>query len=64
VLPENPASYRGVRTKSYLFNKAEQILKTSGGTSVIIKGNHVQVIYGLGVNKIRNAVNRYLDVHE
>ncbi|EMO4507969.1 MULTISPECIES: PTS transporter subunit EIIC [Klebsiella] len=42
----------------------EQILKTSGGTSVIIKGNHVQVIYGLGVNKIRNAVNRYLDVHE
>jgi hypothetical protein len=21
-LPENPASYRGVRTKSYLFNKA------------------------------------------
>ena len=42
----------------------EHILKTSGGTSVIIKGNHVQVIYGLGVNKIRNAVNRYLDVHE
>ncbi|WP_247146235.1 IS1 family transposase, partial [Escherichia coli] len=23
VLPENPASYRVVRTKSYLFNKAE-----------------------------------------
>ena len=42
----------------------EHILKTSGGTSVIIKGHHVQVIYGLGVNKIRNAVNRYLDVHE
>ncbi|MBK0166538.1 PTS transporter subunit EIIC [Klebsiella sp. S69] len=42
----------------------EHILKTSGGTSVIIKGNHVQVIYGLGVNKIRNAVDRYLDVHE
>jgi PTS system arbutin-like IIC component len=42
----------------------ESILKSSGGTSVIINGNHVQVIYGLGVNKIRNAVNRYLDVHE
>ncbi|MGH4307382.1 hypothetical protein ACRE5S_26860, partial [Klebsiella pneumoniae] len=23
VLPENPASYRVVRTKSYLFNKAD-----------------------------------------
>ncbi|MEL1769349.1 DUF892 family protein, partial [Klebsiella pneumoniae] len=23
VLPENPASYRVVRTKSYLFNKAQ-----------------------------------------
>ncbi|MEZ3767914.1 hypothetical protein QQX53_22395, partial [Klebsiella pneumoniae] len=27
VLPENPASYRVVRTKSYLFNKAGQWLK-------------------------------------
>ncbi|MES1006008.1 IS1 family transposase, partial [Escherichia coli] len=27
VLPENPASYRVVRTKSYLFNKAESRLK-------------------------------------
>ncbi|MCK7131563.1 LuxR C-terminal-related transcriptional regulator, partial [Enterobacter roggenkampii] len=26
VLPENPASYRVVRTKSYLFNKAKEIL--------------------------------------
>ncbi|MEL1902265.1 hypothetical protein, partial [Klebsiella pneumoniae] len=26
VLPENPASYRVVRTKSYLFNKAVQTL--------------------------------------
>ncbi|MFA0986372.1 hypothetical protein ACDI68_25435, partial [Klebsiella pneumoniae] len=24
VLPENPASYRVVRTKSYLFNKAKE----------------------------------------
>ncbi|MGK0943916.1 hypothetical protein ACRE58_17905, partial [Klebsiella pneumoniae] len=29
VLPENPASYRVVRTKSYLFNKAKQHLATS-----------------------------------
>ncbi|MDC3482031.1 IS5 family transposase [Escherichia coli] len=27
VLPENPASYRVVRTKSYLFNKAEALIK-------------------------------------
>ncbi|WP_213077904.1 hypothetical protein, partial [Escherichia coli] len=27
VLPENPASYRVVRTKSYLFNKATVMLK-------------------------------------
>ncbi|MEZ3766424.1 integrase core domain-containing protein, partial [Klebsiella pneumoniae] len=26
VLPENPASYRVVRTKSYLFNKADECL--------------------------------------
>ncbi|MDX8014913.1 hypothetical protein SK431_24120, partial [Escherichia coli] len=28
VLPENPASYRVVRTKSYLFNKADDKLNT------------------------------------
>ncbi|MFY8727794.1 TraR/DksA C4-type zinc finger protein, partial [Klebsiella pneumoniae] len=27
VLPENPASYRVVRTKSYLFNKARKLIK-------------------------------------
>ncbi|MEH9277111.1 hypothetical protein, partial [Klebsiella quasipneumoniae] len=27
VLPENPASYRVVRTKSYLFNKAHRCEK-------------------------------------
>ncbi|OUH15139.1 hypothetical protein AZ016_005136, partial [Klebsiella pneumoniae] len=33
VLPENPASYRVVRTKSYLFNKARCHIKkpVSGG---------------------------------
>ncbi|MDN4860029.1 hypothetical protein, partial [Klebsiella pneumoniae] len=29
VLPENPASYRVVRTKSYLFNKAAKRSKIS-----------------------------------
>ncbi|WP_368818690.1 hypothetical protein, partial [Klebsiella quasipneumoniae] len=29
VLPENPASYRVVRTKSYLFNKASRSHKKS-----------------------------------
>ncbi|KAE9798977.1 hypothetical protein GP662_22845 [Escherichia coli] len=28
-MPENPASYRVVRTKSYLFNKARQIIKNA-----------------------------------
>ncbi|NUD84073.1 hypothetical protein HUC03_00740 [Escherichia coli] len=27
-MPENPASYRVVRTKSYLFNKALEYVKT------------------------------------
>ncbi|MBM3074375.1 hypothetical protein GF617_24890, partial [Lelliottia sp. RWM.1] len=28
-MPENPASYRVVRTKSYLFNKAQDKVKTT-----------------------------------
>ena len=42
----------------------QMLLKESGGSSVLIKGNHVQVIYGLGVNKIRTAVNASLGVIE
>lgn len=42
----------------------ESLLKSSGGASVIINGHHVQVIYGVGVNKVRSAVNSYLDIHE
>ena len=42
----------------------QSLLKESGGSSVLIKGNHVQVIYGLGVNKIRTAVNASLGVTE
>ncbi|OVY37486.1 PTS glucose transporter subunit IIBC [Klebsiella quasipneumoniae subsp. quasipneumoniae] len=42
----------------------QTLLKESGGNSVLIKGNHVQVIYGLGVNKIRTAVNASLGVTE
>ncbi|SMA30931.1 PTS system glucose-like IIBC component [Klebsiella quasipneumoniae] len=42
----------------------QTLLKESGGSSVLIKGNHVQVIYGLGVNKIRTAVNASLGVTE
>jgi PTS system arbutin-like IIC component len=29
----------------------QTLLKESGGSSVLIKGNHVQVIYGLGLTK-------------
>lgn len=42
----------------------QTLLKESGGSSVLIKGNHVRVIYGLGVNKIRTAVNASLGVTE
>ncbi|WP_432463270.1 MULTISPECIES: PTS transporter subunit EIIC [unclassified Agarivorans] len=42
----------------------EALLKSSGGTGVIIKENHVQVIYGLNVNKVRNNVNETLGVIE
>lgn len=42
----------------------ETLLKNTGGTGVIIKGNHVQVIYGLNVSKVRNNVNAALGVNE
>ncbi|MEL1979564.1 hypothetical protein, partial [Klebsiella pneumoniae] len=40
VLPENPASYRVVRTKSYLFNKARHYLKDA----VVANGEQVKAI--------------------
>ncbi|WP_318388594.1 PTS transporter subunit EIIC [Enterobacter sp.] len=42
----------------------EALLKQTGGTGVLIKGNHIQVIYGLSVNKVRNNVNTALGINE
>ncbi len=42
----------------------EAILKKTGGAGVIIKGNHVQIIYGLNVNKVRNDVDSALGINE
>nr|WP_314264298.1 PTS transporter subunit EIIC [uncultured Moellerella sp.] len=42
----------------------EALLKSTGGSAVIIKGNHIQVIYGLSVSKIKNNVNDALGLNE
>ncbi len=42
----------------------QTLLKESGGSSVLIKGNHVQLSMASGVNKIRTAVNASLGVTE
>ncbi|MDZ0219052.1 hypothetical protein, partial [Klebsiella pneumoniae] len=42
VLPENPASYRVVRTKSYLFNKADLILQLSKSSIYSTKPTQVK----------------------
>ncbi|MDX7420727.1 fimbrial protein, partial [Klebsiella pneumoniae] len=45
VLPENPASYRVVRTKSYLFNKANDYLKLTGyGNTGVAKGVAIKLM--------------------
>lgn len=42
----------------------KKVLKRTGGTEVLIKGNHVQVIYGLSVNRVRNNVNTALGIND
>jgi PTS system arbutin-like IIC component len=42
----------------------EQLLKRTGGSAVIIKGNHIQVIYGLKVSSIKNNLNDILGITE
>ncbi|MGI7036089.1 hypothetical protein [Escherichia coli] len=47
-MPENPASYRVVRTKSYLFNKAIKRIKPSIIYRLLLIGlGSPMVIYGL-----------------
>ncbi|AUB50585.1 TonB-dependent receptor, Outer membrane receptor for ferric enterobactin and colicins B, D (plasmid) [Klebsiella pneumoniae] len=41
-MPENPASYRVVRTKSYLFNKADLILQLSKSSIYSTKPTQVK----------------------
>ncbi|MGK0920690.1 PTS sugar transporter subunit IIA, partial [Klebsiella pneumoniae] len=45
VLPENPASYRVVRTKSYLFNKAVVIMlcARSGNEHITMIGELAEI---------------------
>ncbi|MGK0981055.1 response regulator transcription factor, partial [Klebsiella pneumoniae] len=45
VLPENPASYRVVRTKSYLFNKALYIIN-----AIRTGMNNQQIAQKLGIS--------------
>ncbi|GKO53483.1 hypothetical protein NUBL22009_31350 [Klebsiella pneumoniae] len=61
-MPENPASYRVVRTKSYLFNKAavdSEALQQQGALGVIILGQQVHAIFG----KQSDALRQLLDEH-
>ncbi|OOH58927.1 hypothetical protein BMT65_21010 [Escherichia coli] len=44
-MPENPASYRVVRTKSYLFNKAHSAL-------LMLYDIDARQRFGLGANKL------------
>ncbi|MCE0306352.1 hypothetical protein LVV93_25495, partial [Klebsiella pneumoniae] len=60
VLPENPASYRVVRTKSYLFNKAAGQVRfrfSLSGTwlticNIIIKYNYASYFYSQNANNV------------
>ncbi|MCH6972904.1 type IV secretion protein Rhs [Escherichia coli] len=53
-MPENPASYRVVRTKSYLFNKADYGLNLFGMYGRKVKLSHSEMIED---NKKDLAVN-------
>ncbi len=43
-MPENPASYRVVRTKSYLFNKAPEEFKIEAVKQVVDRGHSVSSV--------------------
>ncbi|MBJ7222219.1 MULTISPECIES: PTS transporter subunit EIIC [unclassified Brenneria] len=43
---------------------SEALLKNTGASSMVRKGNHVQIIYGLKVNKVRNIVDSELGIQE
>ncbi|MEH9153619.1 hypothetical protein RAF47_24055, partial [Klebsiella pneumoniae] len=45
VLPENPASYRVVRTKSYLFNKATLHCHIVQSAFASLKNQRLQALY-------------------
>ncbi|MEL2178269.1 hypothetical protein V9Z82_16265, partial [Klebsiella pneumoniae] len=54
VLPENPASYRVVRTKSYLFNKALQKLdsdKDFAPNKVVFYGSNFESAKQMELNE-------------
>ncbi|MDW2627399.1 hypothetical protein RYZ83_26145, partial [Klebsiella quasipneumoniae] len=51
VLPENPASYRVVRTKSYLFNKANRLLSDT----LKFQDEHQQILMACQQNNPQEA---------
>ncbi|EEO4326652.1 hypothetical protein B6H32_004802 [Salmonella enterica subsp. enterica serovar Cubana] len=52
-MPENPASYRVVRTKSYLFNKAAGLVNFCRGTWLYLPD---QCQYGVRLTLTRTVV--------
>ncbi|WP_445446561.1 dTDP-4-dehydrorhamnose 3,5-epimerase [Citrobacter freundii] len=58
-MPENPASYRVVRTKSYLFNKADNHSKSSKG---VLRGLHYQIQPNAQAKLVRCIVGEVFDV--
>lgn len=42
----------------------EKTLKTTGASGVVRKGNNIQVVYGLTINKIRTIVDEALEIKE
>ncbi|WP_311237679.1 ATP-binding cassette domain-containing protein [Escherichia coli] len=65
VLPENPASYRVVRTKSYLFNKATPLIKTGLLKEIICKALPLpvddkslsEVLHQVGLGKLAARIH-------
>ncbi|TXT99140.1 hypothetical protein, partial [Klebsiella pneumoniae] len=48
VLPENPASYRVVRTKSYLFNKARHQINFRASAAFLLKTGKACLMHRVG----------------
>ncbi|MCS5439179.1 multidrug efflux SMR transporter [Klebsiella pneumoniae] len=63
-MPENPASYRVVRTKSYLFNKAaeEKNVMNTRGLILIIIGAMFECAWAFGLKHAQGPFEIFLTV--